>query len=120
MAVAEILLTEEQRLEIMEVPQNISEFEIAKFYTFSPYDIDTINKHRRDYNRLGFAVQLALLRYPGWPLSSINNIPESVLDYIADQIQINPKELELYAQRENKIRAYVKRKNETCRYRKSF
>lgn len=101
MAVAEILLTEEQRLELMEIPHNISEYEIGKHYTFSPYDIDIINKHRREYNRLGFAVQLALLRYPGWPLSSIYNIPESVLSYIAEQIQVSPKQLELYAQREN-------------------
>jgi TnpA family transposase len=101
MAVGEILLTEEQRLELMEISHNISEYEIGKYYTFSPFDIDTINKHRRDYNRLAFAVQLALLWYPGWPLSSINNIPESVLNYIAEQIQISPKQFDLYAQREN-------------------
>ncbi len=101
MATAEILLTEDQRLEFTQIPQNISEYEIAKYYTFSTYDIDIINKHRRDYNRLGFAVQLALLRNPGWSLISINNIPESVLDYIAEQIKVNPKEFELYAQREN-------------------
>jgi TnpA family transposase len=101
LAVAEILLTEEQRLELVEIPLNISEYEIAKFYTFSPHDIDIINKHRRNYNRLGFAVQLALLRNPGWSLSSINNIPESVLIYISEQIQVTPKELELYAQRDN-------------------
>lgn len=101
MATAEILLTEDQRLEFTQIPQNISEYEIAKYYTFSTYDIDIINKHRRDYNRLGFAVQLALLRNPGWSLISINNIPESVLDYISEQIKVSPKELELYAQREN-------------------
>ncbi len=68
---------------------------------FRPIDIDIINKHRRDYNRLGFAVQLSLLRNPGWSLISINNIPESVLAYISEQIKVSPKELELYAQREN-------------------
>lgn len=101
MAVAEILLTEDQRLEFTQISQNISEYEIAKYYTFSPDDIDIINKHRRDYNRLGFAIQLALLWNPGWSLISINSIPESVLNYISEQIQVSPKELELYAQREN-------------------
>jgi len=100
-ATPEILLTEDQRLEFTQIPQNISEYEIVKYYTFSTYDIGIINKHRRDYNRLGFAIQLALLRNPGWSLISINNIPESVLNYIAEQIQVSPKELELYAQREN-------------------
>ena len=56
MATAEILLTEDQRLEFTQIPQNISEYEIVKYYTFSTYDIGIINKHRRDYNRLGFAV----------------------------------------------------------------
>nr|WP_243176640.1 DUF4158 domain-containing protein [Clostridium gasigenes] len=94
-------MTEDQRLEFTQIPQNISEYEIAKYYTFPSYDIDIINRHRRDYNRLGFAVQLALLSNPVWSLISINNIPESVLNYIAEQIQVSSKELQLYAQREN-------------------
>lgn len=101
MTATEILLTDDQRLELMNIPQNISEYDIAKFYTFSTDDIKIINKHRRNYNRLGFAVQLALLRNPGWSLNNTSNIPESVLNYIADQIQVNPMEFELYAQREN-------------------
>ena len=43
MATAEILLTEDQRLEFTQIPQNISEYEIAKYYTFSTYDINIIN-----------------------------------------------------------------------------
>lgn len=117
MAVAEILLTEEQRLELIEIPHNISEYEVGKYYTFSPYDIEIINKHRRDYNRLGFAVQLALLRYPGWPLSNVNNIPVSILTYIAEQIQVNPKQLELYAQRENTRLEHMQEIRSTYGYR---
>jgi TnpA family transposase len=101
MSAAEILLAEDQRLELMNIPQNISEYDIAKFYTFSPDDIRIINKHRRNYNRLVFAVQLALLRNPGCSLNNTSNIPERVLNYIADQIHVNPMEFELYAQREN-------------------
>jgi TnpA family transposase len=101
MASPEILLTEDQRSEFTRIPQNISEYEITKYYTFSSYDIEIINKHRRNYNRIGFAVQLALLRNPGWTLSYIDNIPESVLNYIAEQVQVDSNEFELYAQREN-------------------
>lgn len=97
----EILLTEIQRLEFTEIPQNIDRYEIVKFYTFSNDDIKIINKHRKNYNRLGFAVQLAMLRNPGWPFSMINNIPRSVLNYISEQIDVKPEELELYARREN-------------------
>lgn len=52
MAAPEILLTEEQRLELTQISPDISEWEIAKYYTFTDYDLDIINRHRRDYNRL--------------------------------------------------------------------
>jgi TnpA family transposase len=68
MVTPEILLTEEQRFEFTQIPQNISEWEIAKYYTFTDNDMEIINQHRRDYNRLGFAVQLCCLRNPGWSL----------------------------------------------------
>ncbi len=101
MITPEILLTDDQRTEITQISQNISEYEIIKYYTFSSYDIDIIKKHRRSYNRLGFAVQLALLRNPGCTLSYASDIPLSVLSYIAEQIQVDAKEFELYARREN-------------------
>jgi len=101
MAAPEILLTEEQRLEFTQIPQNISEWEIAKHYTFTAGDMEIINRHRRNYNRLGFAVQLCCLRNPGCPLSNINSIPDAVLRYIAEQLGVKPIEFEKYAKREN-------------------
>jgi len=101
MANPEILLTEEQRLEFTEIHENISEWAIAKYYTFTDQDIDIINRHRREYNRLGFAVQLCCLRNPGWSLGNVTDFPSSVLTYIAEQIKVDPKAIEKYAQREN-------------------
>lgn len=101
MAAPEILLTEEQRLEFTQIPQNINEWEIAKYYTFTDIDMDIINRHRRDNNRLGFAVQLCCLRNPGWPLGIVEEIPDMVLNHIAEQLHVNSKEFEQYAQREN-------------------
>ena len=101
MAAPEILLTEEQRLEFTQIPQNISEEEISRYYTFSNVDLEIINRHRRDYNKLGFAVQLCCLRHPGWTLVNTNDIPDPVLSYIAEQLKVNPKEFELYALRGN-------------------
>jgi len=101
MAAPEILLTEEQRLEFTQIPQNISEWEIARYYTFTDNDLEIINRHRRDYNRLGFAIQLCCLRNPGWTLGNMSDIPDTVLSYIAEQIQVDSKEFEQYAQREN-------------------
>jgi TnpA family transposase len=99
MVTYEILLTKEQRLEFTQISQNISEWEIAKHYTFTDNDMEIINQHRRDYNRLGFAVQLCCLRNPGWSLNNISSVPYTVLSYIAEQLQVNPNEFEQYAQR---------------------
>jgi TnpA family transposase len=68
------LLTGEQRENILELNQ-LSEFEFASYYSLSDDDIDVINHHRRDSNRLGFAIQLCLVRYPGCTLSNIKKVP---------------------------------------------
>ncbi|MHF13017.1 DUF4158 domain-containing protein, partial [Listeria monocytogenes] len=47
------LLTQEQRKEILNL-NNLSEFEFTSYYSLSDYDIDVINRHRREHNRLGF------------------------------------------------------------------
>ncbi|RAP29437.1 hypothetical protein C2W64_03786 [Brevibacillus laterosporus] len=59
------LLTPEQRQALMQIPED--EWVLGTYYTFSKRDLEIINKRRREENRLGFAVQLAVLRYPGWP-----------------------------------------------------
>ncbi|MFA9378680.1 MAG: Tn3 family transposase [Lachnotalea sp.] len=117
MAAPEILLTEEQRLEFTQIPKNISEWEIAKHYTFTDNDIEIIKRHRRDYNKLGFAVQLCCLRNPGWSLSNINDISDIVLNYIAEQFQICPKEFDLYGQRENTRLEHLQELREEYGYR---
>lgn len=93
------LLTPEQRALFMSVPQDMAEYEIERYYTFTSQDIEFINKHRRDHNRLGIAVQLAVLRYPGWTLFQVKDIPKPVMAYIARQIGVSPQEYPQYAQR---------------------
>ncbi len=100
------LLTPEQRLEMKSLPNE--EWELGVYYTFSKYDIENIKKHRRDYNKLGFAVQLAVLRYPGWTLTEIKEIPKKFLSYIGAQLNIDPKNFNLYAQRENTFWEHLK------------
>ncbi len=54
------LLTNEQRQSFIQIPED--ELVVGTYYTFSNSDLELINKRRRDENRLGFAVQLAVLR----------------------------------------------------------
>ncbi len=100
------LLTAEQRQEFMQIPAD-NDWDLGTYYTFSQHDLDIINNHRRDHNRLGFAVQLAILRYPGWPLSDQKSIPDKVLNYIANQVDIDPDVYPLYAQREPTRREHL-------------
>lgn len=81
------LLTPEQRQVFMQIPED--EWVLGTYYTFSKRDLEIINKRRREENRLGFAVQLAILRYPGWPYTHIKSIPDSVIHYISKQIETN-------------------------------
>ncbi|MBP1931914.1 TnpA family transposase [Ammoniphilus resinae] len=94
------LLTEEERIALMSIHSDISDKEIGIYYTLTDTDVDFIKQHRRGHNRLGVAVQLSVLRYPGWSLSNIREVPKQVLGYIAKQIQVRPEEFTLYAQRE--------------------
>ena len=110
------LLTQEQRKEILNL-NNLSEFEFTSFYSLSDYDIDVINRHRRDHNRLGFALQLCILRNPGCSLVNILEIPENLIEYIANQINVDPKVYSLYAQRDTTRREHLEEIRQVYGYR---
>ncbi len=110
------LLTAEQREEFMHIPSD-SDWDLGTYYTFSQHDLDIINNHRRDHNRLGFAVQLAVLRFPGWSLSDLKMIPGSVLSYIAKQVGVEPDVFPLYAQREPTRREHMEEIRQAYGYR---
>lgn len=110
------LLTAEQREEFMQIPSD-SDWDLGTYYTFSQHDLDIINNHRRDHNRLGFAVQLAVLRFPGWSLSDLKMIPDSVLSYIAKQVGVEPDVFALYAQREPTRREHMEEIRQAYGYR---
>lgn len=100
------LLTPEQRQAFMQISED--EWVLGTYYTFSKRDLEIINKRRREENRLGFAVQLAILRYPGWPYTHIKSIPDSVIHYISKQIGSTPSSFSLYPQRENTLWDHLK------------
>ena len=60
-------LIPEQRHALTQISADLSDREIARYYTFTQKDLDLIHQRRCRHNRLGFAVQLAVLRYPDDP-----------------------------------------------------
>jgi len=86
---AKALLTPEERLQYLRIPPNLNEWELSAYFTLSPHDLEIIQRRRRGYNRLGFAVQLCVLRYLGWTLFDVKEVPAQALSYIARQINVD-------------------------------
>ena len=108
------LLTLEQRENFMKIPEE--DWALGSYYTFSKEDLELINKHRRDENKLGFAVQLAVLGFPGWPFTHVKSIPKSVIKYIANQLELNYSSILNYPHRENTLWSHLKEIRETYDY----
>src|SRR5712692_225033 len=97
------LLTAEQRDAFVRIPPDLSERHLGRFYTLSARDLEIIGRHRRPANRLGFAVHLGLLRFPGRTLADVPDVPVRVVQYIAEQIGVDPAVFEHYGERDNTI-----------------
>jgi TnpA family transposase len=76
-----------------------SEADLALHWTLSPTDLSIIQRRRRDHNRLGFALQLCALRYPGRLLRPGERIPPAALQHLANQLDVAPDTLTVYAAR---------------------
>lgn len=94
------LLTSEERLQYLQIPPDLGECELGACFTFIQHDLEVIHQRRRDYNRLGFAVQLCVLRYLGWTNSDVKEVPIQILRYIAKQINADVDSFASYGERE--------------------
>ena len=95
------LLTEEQRSKLVQLPDYVSDRLLARYHTLSEHDLGVIHGHRRDYNKLGFALQLCFLRFPGRVVSDITAVPQRVLSHIAAQLDLPVSALDAYGKRDN-------------------
>jgi TnpA family transposase len=98
------VLSPSQRAQFIDIPDAIGERELARYYTLSPDELTVIEQRRRPHNRLGFAVQLCYLRFPGRPLRADEQVPEPVLAYIAAHLGLDPAVMRDYAQERDTTR----------------
>ena len=91
------VLTSRQRSALFSLPQR--EADLLRHYTLSDEDLLNIGARRRPRNKLGFALQLCALRYPGRLLAPGEFVAPAVVDFIGRQLDLAGDDLADYAVR---------------------
>src|SRR6516165_629122 len=87
-------LTEAQITALLDPPTD--QRKLVRHYTLSAADLAAIRRCRGDHNRLGQALMLCYLRYPGRPLKADERPPEALLSFVAEQIDVLPASFDTY------------------------
>ena len=64
-------------------------------------------RHRGDHNRLGIAVQMCFLRFPGRALGEDERPPDRLLNFVAEQLGVSIVAWDLYSQRDETRREHL-------------
>ncbi|WP_234745962.1 Tn3 family transposase, partial [Burkholderia sp. WTPI3] len=99
------ILSAAERASLLALPD--TEEELIRHYTFNERDLSLIRQRRGDSNRLGVAVQMCLLRFPGQGLLPDATVPTFLLQWIGRQLCIDPACWPQYAEREETRREHL-------------
>jgi TnpA family transposase len=80
------LLTDEERMALLGIPADPDA--LARLFTPSRTDRALVAERRGDANRLGCAVQLALLRHPGTALAYLDQPVDTLVAWMARHLDI--------------------------------
>lgn len=104
-------MTRRQRLsttqiaELFEPPTEQSE--LVHYFTLAEADLAAIQRCRGDHNRLGYALMLCYLRFPGRPLHAGERPPSALLAFVAEQIDVLPDAIDEYLASERNRQRHV-------------
>lgn len=87
------ILSDAQRLKILDLPDTLSRAELRHRYTFSPPELALISERRGNINRLGMSVQLAFLRYPGRVLGPYESVPRYLLKFLCLHLELEEESI---------------------------
>ena len=99
------ILSAAERASLLTLPE--AQDELIQHYTLSEADLSLIRQRRGDANRLGVAVQLCLLRYPGQGLLPGAAVPVSFLHWVGRQLRTDAACWPQYAEREETRREHL-------------
>ncbi len=91
------LLTDEERTALLGIPADPDS--VARLFTLSRADRALVGARRSDANRLGCAVQLALLRHPGTALALLDQPVGALVAWMACHLDIPAAAYAEYARR---------------------
>src|ERR1035438_6601636 len=99
------ILTAAERLQLLALPED--EGKLIRLYTLTKSDLAFVRQHRGNHNRLGIAVQMSYLQYPGRVLGEKEAPYEPILKLVSAELAIAPCAWELYAAREETRREHL-------------
>ena len=91
------LLTDSERHALFNVPA--AREDLARHYMLSSRDLALVAVRRGDTNRIGFAVQLALMRHPGFGFTLEGGAPDQLVAFMGEQIDVSASAFDTYAVR---------------------
>lgn len=100
-------------------PQEITQTDLDRFFWLSPDDHRAILGLRGDHNRLGFALFLCCLRYLGFFPEQLSQLPASVIEYVAVQLQVSADAFSLYGKRTSTQRNHQRQVQVLLGYRRA-
>ena len=99
------ILSAAERESLLALPD--TKDELIRHYTFSETDLSIIRQRRGSANRLGFAVQLCYMRYPGVMLTVDEEPFPPLLRLVATQLKVPPEAWADYGQRAETRREHL-------------
>jgi len=98
------ILSTAERESLLALPD--AEAQLIRYYTFSEHELAIIRQHRGGANRLGFAVQLCYMRYPGVALGAGETPFPPLLRLAAAQVKVPVETWDEYGRRDQTRREH--------------
>ncbi len=112
-----LILSATERDTLLALPE--SQDDLIRYYTFNDSDLSLIRQRRGEPT--ASAVQLCLLRYPGYALGTDSELPEPVILWVAKQVQAEPASWAKYGERDvtrrehaQELRTYLQLPRSAC------
>ena len=86
---------------------SLDEREIARHFTLTRDDLELIASRRGDATRLGYAMLMLYLRWPGRVLEAGEAPPMPILAFVAHQLDVSPASWRDYARRDETRRTHL-------------